>query len=371
MQRASTFVPSVSSAFATRAGQGSYSLRVRRRSCGSEACHPKPWNVAARRGRPVCFNSLLSNVAGVAEQNDKNDKDNNGAAGGLDDVSEVLIRDLSKYRADDDVLPAASTSATKMTTTTAPATATTTTTTTTTPTTAAAAAATTPTTNSDNSSSTAKTSSSRGTGKRRSSSSGSSSSGSRRPTTTTPATPPRPRPTPATPSSSSNSVQSYARPAEEGGGDEAASSGGTIVFRTGAEVDVYELERLCDKVGWPRRPVRKVEMALRNSYLVATLHLVAAEEGPDGTREERLVGLARATSDHAFNATIWDVLVDPAFQRQGLGKALVEHTVATLRRRDISNVTLFADGQVVDFYRNLGFVADPAGIKGMFWYPRF
>ena len=53
------------------------------------------------------------------------------------------------------------------------------------------------------------------------------------------------------------------------------------------------------------------------------------------------------------------------------GKALVEHTVATLRRRDISNVTLFADGQVVDFYRNLGFVADPAGIKGMFWYPKF
>ena len=39
---------------------------------------------------------------------------------------------------------------------------------------------------------------------------------------------------------------------------------GTIVFRTGAEVDVYELEKLCDKVGWPRRPVRKVELALRN-----------------------------------------------------------------------------------------------------------
>jgi aralkylamine N-acetyltransferase len=30
----------------------------------------------------------------------------------------------------------------------------------------------------------------------------------------------------------------------------------------------------------------------------------------------QLVGLARATSDHAFNATIWDVLVDPDFQGQ-------------------------------------------------------
>jgi hypothetical protein len=29
---------------------------------------------------------------------------------------------------------------------------------------------------------------------------------------------------------------------------------------------------------------------------------------------EELVGLARATSDHAFNATIWDVVVDPTYQ---------------------------------------------------------
>lgn len=40
-----------------------------------------------------------------------------------------------------------------------------------------------------------------------------------------------------------------------------------------------------------------------------------------------IAGLARATSDHAFNATIWDVLVDPTYQGQGLGKALVEQMV--------------------------------------------
>ena len=26
---------------------------------------------------------------------------------------------------------------------------------------------------------------------------------------------------------------------------------------------------------------------------------------------------------------------------------------------------------VVDFYKTLGFEADPDGIKGMFWYPKF
>jgi GNAT superfamily N-acetyltransferase len=45
-------------------------------------------------------------------------------------------------------------------------------------------------------------------------------------------------------------------------------------------------------------------------------------------------GLARATSDHAFNATIWDVLVDPEYQGQGLGKALVEQMVGELQTCD-------------------------------------
>lgn len=157
-----------------------------------------------------------------------------------------------------------------------------------------------------------------------------------------------------------------------------------IVFTSGGVVDVYALELLCDKVGWPRRPPQKVEAALRNSYMVASLHLHTSPPPPRGGgggdqqqqhgaegESKLLIGLARATSDHAFNATIWDVLVDPAYQGQGLGKALVEQMIRALLRRDIGNITLFADAKVVDFYKQLGFEPDPEGIKGMFWYPRF
>jgi ribosomal protein S18 acetylase RimI-like enzyme len=175
-----------------------------------------------------------------------------------------------------------------------------------------------------------------------------------------------------------------------------------VVYSTTAPVDVYELEKLCDDVGWPRRPVSKVQAALENSFCVASLYLEIAEGGaegadtageergaketktngggmpgvsyaddanPTGIERRRLVGLARATSDHAFNATIWDVVVDTEFQGQGLGKALVEQMVRTLLARDIGNITLFADNKVVPFYRSLGFVSDPEGIKGMFLYP--
>ena len=44
--------------------------------------------------------------------------------------------------------------------------------------------------------------------------------------------------------------------------------------------------------------------------------------------------MARATSDHAFNATIWDVLVDPEYQGQGLGKALIEQMVGEVGGED-------------------------------------
>ena len=32
----------------------------------------------------------------------------------------------------------------------------------------------------------------------------------------------------------------------------------------------------------------------------------------------------------------------------------------------ISNITLFADAKVISFYKQLGFEADPEGIKGWF-----
>ncbi len=135
-----------------------------------------------------------------------------------------------------------------------------------------------------------------------------------------------------------------------------------IFFSTQEQIDLYELEELCDSVGWARRPLRKVKKALEHSYLVVSAWEVK------GTRQT-MIGFARATSDHSFNATIWDVVIHPRFQNKGLGKVLMGYMIKKLRSDDISNVTLFADPQVVEFYRRLGFILDPEGIKGMFWYP--
>ena len=140
------------------------------------------------------------------------------------------------------------------------------------------------------------------------------------------------------------------------------SSQPQIVFSTERDLDFYELEELCDRVGWARRPLRKVKKAIEHSFLVVSMWEVQG-------KKRRLIGFARATSDHAFNATIWDVVVDPKYQSKGLGKAMMKYSISQLRSADISNITLFADPQVVKFYQRLGFILDPEGIKGMFWYP--
>nr|YP_009745230.1 hypothetical chloroplast RF52 [Halymenia maculata]QIG87240.1 hypothetical chloroplast RF52 [Halymenia maculata] len=127
-------------------------------------------------------------------------------------------------------------------------------------------------------------------------------------------------------------------------------------------INLYDLEELCDAVGWVRRPLKKVKIAIDHSFLTVSLFC-------EHNKKKKLIGFARATSDSAFNATIWDVVIHPDFQGKGLGKTLMDQTIKQLRYCDISTITLFADPHVVSFYRNLGFITDPDGVKGMFWYP--
>nr|YP_009314042.1 Hypothetical protein ycf52 [Izziella formosana]SCW22296.1 Hypothetical protein ycf52 [Izziella formosana] len=136
-----------------------------------------------------------------------------------------------------------------------------------------------------------------------------------------------------------------------------------IYLSTNKDVNLYDLEKLCDSVGWVRRPFRKVRTAIEHSFLTVSLFHTS-------DNHQHLIGFARATSDHAFNATIWDVVVHPEFQGKGLGKILMNQVIKHLRVADITTITLFADPQVIAFYKHLGFITDPDGVKGMFWYPR-
>ena len=149
-------------------------------------------------------------------------------------------------------------------------------------------------------------------------------------------------------------------------GDEALqcppkNNGLILVFSETKTLDLVELDQLLQSVGWGRRPMRKVRIALDNSQLKVGLWR-------HDRSFPRLVGFARCTGDGVLEATIWDVAIHPLYQGLGLGKELMAYLLKRLKRIGVRRVTLFADPGVIDFYKSQGWVLEPKGNKCAFWY---
>ncbi len=134
-----------------------------------------------------------------------------------------------------------------------------------------------------------------------------------------------------------------------------------LVLSLEREIDLHELETLCDAVGWSRRPLRRVRKALQHSLLRVGLW----RHDP---RLPRLVGFARCTGDGVVDATVWDVAVHPLYQGVGLGRQLMDYVLDELRRMEVERVSLFADPDVVGFYGAQGWELEPAQRRCAFWY---
>ncbi len=67
---------------------------------------------------------------------------------------------------------------------------------------------------------------------------------------------------------------------------------------------------------------------------------------------KQLVGMARALCDGEYQAAIYDVVVLPEYQRQGIGKRMVQQIC---KRLPVPNIILFAVRGKEDFYKRLGF----------------
>ena len=135
----------------------------------------------------------------------------------------------------------------------------------------------------------------------------------------------------------------------------------SLVLSQEREIDLFELEQLCDAVGWSRRPLRRVRKALQHSLLVVGLW----RHDP---RIPRLVGFARCTGDGVIEATVWDVAVHPLYQGAGLGKQLMAYVLERLQQMQVERVSLFADPGVVEFYSAQGWELDPQNRRCAFWY---
>ena len=72
---------------------------------------------------------------------------------------------------------------------------------------------------------------------------------------------------------------------------------------------------------------------------------------------ERLVGVARSVTDFTYCCYLSDLAVDAAYQRQGIGVALIDRTQAQLGPQ--CKLILLAAPAAADYYAHIGFTHHP------------
>ncbi len=118
-----------------------------------------------------------------------------------------------------------------------------------------------------------------------------------------------------------------------------------------------EFYPLYTETGWNERlnlSPDELEKAIHNSFAVVSVY-----------ENNKLIGFGRAVSDGVAYATIYDVMVLPIWQGQGIGSQIIRILVNKCDRHDIRRIHLFAAKGSESFYNHLGFVARPYDSPGM------
>lgn len=115
----------------------------------------------------------------------------------------------------------------------------------------------------------------------------------------------------------------------------------------GGPVSDSEVLAIYESVGWGAytREPKVLTAAVRGSSFVVTARNAGGE----------LIGMARAISDDATICYLQDILVDPAFQRTGAGRRLLE--AVRTRYQHVRQFVLITDNEPGQrgFYEALGF----------------
>lgn len=118
---------------------------------------------------------------------------------------------------------------------------------------------------------------------------------------------------------------------------------------------VEDFLTLRTKVGWGDLDVNIAEKSLKNSLF----HVIIRNDG-------QLVGMGRVVGDGAMYFYIQDVVVDPSYQKQGIGAALmakIEDYLSNATNQGSTIGLLAAQGKE-DFYSRYGYTLRPNSSLG-------
>ncbi len=126
-----------------------------------------------------------------------------------------------------------------------------------------------------------------------------------------------------------------------------------ITFSETNDLDPAKLVHLYQQAPWAKgRTLEDAREMLRHTDVAIT-----------AWDREILIGFGRVLTDYVYRATIWDVIVDKAYQGQGIGTHIV-HQILTHPR--LKKVELFwLCTRMPGFYEKLGFSSKEQ--TGMVW----
>ncbi|PYF76626.1 GNAT family N-acetyltransferase [Pedobacter nutrimenti] len=118
----------------------------------------------------------------------------------------------------------------------------------------------------------------------------------------------------------------------------------SLVYKVNPDLSGIDWAYVCElfaKVNWRTRLAEEIEQAFRKSSWTLFVY-----------KQEQLIAFGRTIDDGRYYAMLGDIVVDPDFQGNGLGKVLVNKLNSLLENYHF--VTLTAAPGKGDFYKSLG-----------------
>ncbi len=78
-------------------------------------------------------------------------------------------------------------------------------------------------------------------------------------------------------------------------------------------------------------------------------------------KSDELIAFARVLTDKVYKALIFDVIVAPDHQGEGLGRAIMEAIIEHPDLKDVPQFELYCRPDVIEFYKKWGFSEDLKG----------
>jgi ribosomal protein S18 acetylase RimI-like enzyme len=119
-------------------------------------------------------------------------------------------------------------------------------------------------------------------------------------------------------------------------------------------ISLQEINRLTAKVGWGD-PYYETEEKWRHTCDMSG-HFAYVKE------KNQLIAFGRVLEDGQM-CMFYDVCVDPAYQKKGLGSLIMNHLIDKVKDRQYASIGLFVwhgNASAAEFYQRFGFKIAPA-----------